>query len=353
MRLPEVLVQLPPAGGKRTFATAPIVDVDLLLVGAGPVGLYGACYAGFRGLSVAVVDSLPTPGGQVTAMYPEKLIFDIPGFPSVKGQTLVDRLLEQAAPFDPQYLLGQHAMHLDPVGERWMVTTSTGRHVLASAVVITGGVGAVAPRPLPCGEDFLGRGLQYFVPQLDVLDGQDVLVVGGGDSAVDWALASVQRAGSTTLLHRRQQFRAHAHSVNLLKNSTCAQLLDAEIVSLHGSAGVEYATVKTKGSNEPTEVPCTLVVAALGFTTQLGPIADWGLTLEHRAIGVDTAMRTNRAGIFAAGDIAAYPDKVTLIAVGFGEVAAAVNNAAAALQPEVGVAPGHSSHYAPALAAIA
>ncbi|CDZ87156.1 NAD(P)/FAD-dependent oxidoreductase [Rhodococcus ruber] len=328
------------------------VDVDLLIIGAGPVGLYGAYYAGFRGLSVAVIDALPNPGGQITAMYPEKPIFDIAGFPSIKGQKLIDGLLEQGAPFQSTYLLGQQAVSLDPVGDRWKIVTSTGQQILASAVVITAGVGSVSPRPLPCGEEFTGKGVQYFVPKLDVLDGQDVLVVGGGDSAVDWALASVERARSTTLVHRRKQFRAHAHSVKLLQESSCRQLVDAEITSLHGNGSVESAVVNVKAAAEPVTVPCTLVVAALGFTMQLGPLANWGLELENRSILVDTAMRTNRNGIFAAGDIATYPGKVKLIAVGFGEVASAVNNAAAVLQPEVGLAPGHSSDNAPAFAAI-
>ena len=328
------------------------VDVDLLIVGAGPVGLYGAYYAGFRGLSVAVIDALPNPGGQTTAMYPEKLIFDIAGFPSVKGQKLIDGLLQQGAPFQSTYLLGQQAVSLDPVGDRWKIATSTGLQILASAVVITAGVGSVSPRPLPCGEEFVGKGVQYFVPRLDVLEGQDVLVVGGGDSAVDWALASVERARSTTLVHRRKQFRAHAHSVKLLQESSCRQLVDAEIISLNGNGSVDSAIVNVKASTEPVTVPCTLVVAALGFTMQLGPLANWGLELENRSILVDTTMRTNRNRVFAAGDIATYPGKVKLIAVGFGEVASAVNNAAAILQPEVGLAPGHSSDNAPVFAAI-
>jgi thioredoxin reductase len=328
-------------------------DVDILLVGAGPVGLYGAYYAGFRGLSVAVVDALPTAGGQVSAMYPEKSIFDIAGFPSVRGQSLIDGLVQQAAPFSPLYLLGQQAQTLEPEGPRWAVTTSTGAQVRASAVVITGGVGAVSPRPLPCAEPFLDRGLQYFVPQLDVLDGQDVVVVGGGDSALDWALASVERARSTTLVHRRQQFRAHAHSVKLLQDSECVTVLDAQVTAASGDERLEAVEVTAKGEEAPRQLPCTLLVAALGFTMQLGPIAQWGLELRARSILVDSAMRTNLPNVFAAGDVTVYDGKVKLIAVGFGEVATAVNNAAALLQPEVGLAPGHSSDAAPAAVALA
>lgn len=328
-------------------------DVDVLLVGAGPVGLYGAYYAGFRGLSVAVVDALPTAGGQVSAMYPEKKIFDIAGFPSVRGQSLIDGLLEQAAPFSPVYLLGQQAQTLEPDGDRWSVTTSTGTHVRASAVVITGGVGAVSPRPLPCAEPFLGRGLQYFVPQLDALDGQDVVIMGGGDSALDWALASVERARTTTLVHRRQQFRAHAHSVQLLQDSDCVTVLDAQVTAASGGDRLEAVEVTVKGEDAARTLPCTLLVAALGFTMQLGPLATWGLELRDRSILVDSSMRTNLPSVFAAGDVTTYDGKVKLIAVGFGEVATAVNNAAAVLQPDVGLAPGHSSDAAPAPVALA
>ena len=328
-------------------------DVDILLVGAGPVGLYGAYYAGFRGLSVAVIDALPTAGGQVSALYPEKNIFDIAGFPSVRGQSLIDGLLQQAAPFSPLYLLGQQAQTLEPDGERWTVTTSAGTLVRASAVVITGGVGAVSPRPLPCAERFLGRGLQYFVPQLDVLDGQDVVIVGGGDSALDWALASVERARSTTLVHRRQQFRAHAHSVKLLQDSNCETVLDAQVSAASGDGRIEEVQVAVRGEEAPRTLPCTLLVAALGFTMQLGPIAQWGLELRDRSILVDSAMHTNLPNVFAAGDVTTYDGKVKLIAVGFGEVATAVNNAAAVLQPDVGLAPGHSSDAVPAAAPLA
>lgn len=324
-------------------------DVDVLIVGAGPVGLYGAYYAGFRGLTVAVVDALPTQGGQVSALYPEKKIFDIAGLPAVKGQDLVSGLLEQAAPFGPTYLLGQQAQTLVQDAERWTITTSAGTTVRASAVVITGGVGAVSPRPLPCAEEFLGRGLKYFVPRLDVLDGQDVVIVGGGDSAVDWALASVERARSTTLVHRRTKFRAHAHSVTQLQDSECRLVLDAEVTVASPGEDGQLACVEAavKGELAPLALPCTLLVAALGFTMQIGPIAEWGLDLQDRSILVDTAARTNLPGVFAAGDISTYEGKVKLIAVGFGEVATAVNNAAAHLQPDVGLAPGHSSDAPP------
>ncbi|AIJ26185.1 MULTISPECIES: NAD(P)/FAD-dependent oxidoreductase [Amycolatopsis] len=320
--------------------------VDLLLVGAGPVGLFGAYYAGFRGLSVAVMDSLPQVGGQVSALYPQKNIYDIAGFPSVKGQELVDRLFRQAAPFDPLYLLGQQAERLEHRDGKVVVTSHEGVTVEAGAVVITAGVGSASPRPLPCGEQYLGRGLHYFVPDLDVFTGRDVVVVGGGDSAVDWALAAVEKAKSVRLVHRRQAFRAHEHSVAQLHASRCELLLDAQVSALHGDDRVTAVEVGT--GEGPVVVPADVVVAALGFKLQLGPIASWGLELRDRSILVDATMATNLPQVYAAGDIATHDGKVKLIAVGFGEVATAVNNAAAVLQPEVGLAPGHSSDAPPA-----
>ena len=193
-------------------------DVDLLLVGAGPVGLYGAYYAGVRGLSVAVVDSLPEPGGQISAMYPEKPIYDVAGFPSIRGRDLVDGLVRQAAQYDPAYLLGDPAVTLaDGPDGRLHVGLASGATVRCGALVLTGGIGTFEPRPLPAGEEFLGRGLAYFVPRLADYAGADVVIVGGGDSACDWALALQGVARSVTVVHRRKAFRAHAASVAAMR----------------------------------------------------------------------------------------------------------------------------------------
>jgi thioredoxin reductase len=324
------------------------IDVDLLLIGAGPAGLYGAYYAGFRRLRVAVLDAQPQLGGQISAIYPEKKIYDVAGLPAVQGQALVDNLVRQAAQFDPVYILGEQATELERGDEGWTVRTATGRCIRARALVITSGVGTVTPRPLPCSaEDFLDNGLRYFVPRLDVLDGKDVVVVGGGDSAVDWALAALPRAKSVTLVHRRQQFRAHEHSVDQLRASDCRLVLDATVNALRGNGVVDSIEVQVKGQ-EPEVLPAQVVVAALGFLMNLGPIKDWGLELDGRSIRVDTSMRTNLPGIYAAGDVTMYPGKVKLIAVGFGEVATAVNNAAVELDPDASLAPGHSSDVIPA-----
>ena len=212
------------------------VAVDVLVVGAGPSGLYAAYYAGFRGLSVAVLDGLPEAGGQITALYPEKLIFDVAGFPAVKGKDLVEALVAQAAPFDPTYLLNEQAVGYADRGEDVLISCASGRTVAAKAVVVTGGIGSFNPRPLPGGEAFEGKGLEYIVPTYVPYAGKDVVVVGGGDSAVDWALGLEGVAASVTLVHRRDEFRAHAHSVKLLKDSSVTVITPVSPVSVNGSA---------------------------------------------------------------------------------------------------------------------
>jgi len=327
-----------------------VLEVDLLLVGAGPVGLYGAYYAGVRGLRTAVIDSLPEPGGQITAMYPEKPIYDVAGFPSVRGRDLVDGLVQQAARYDPTYLLGDSATSVarEPDG-RLLVGTTSGAALRCGAVVITGGIGTFTPRPLPAGEELLGRGLAYFVPRLADYAGADVVVVGGGDSACDWTLALLPIARTVTLVHRRKAFRGHAATVDAVLASAATVITDAEVTQLLGADSVDAVQVMVKGEGEPRTLPAQRVVAALGFLADLGPLREWGLELhDNRHVVVDSAMRSTVYGIYAAGDITDYDGKVRLISVGFGEVATAVNNAAVALDPEAHLFPGHSSDSAPA-----
>jgi thioredoxin reductase len=334
-------------------------EVDLVLVGAGPVGLYGAYYAGVRGLRVALVDSLPEPGGQVTAMYPEKPIYDIAGFPSVRGRDLVGNLVAQAARYDPLYLLGRQAQSLERAPsedgpERFRLTTSSGTVVDCGAVVVTGGIGTFTPRPLPAGEDFLGRGLSYFVPSLADFADTDVVVVGGGDSACDWVLALQPIARSVTLVHRRKAFRAHAATVEAVRACGADVVTDAQVTRIEGNGQVERVEVSVKGQEQPTVLPAQRVVAALGFLADLGPMREWGFDLhDNRHLVVDSTMSTDVPGVYAAGDIAEYPGKVRLIAVGFGEVATAVNNAAVHLDPDASLFPGHSTDEAPVAAAVA
>lgn len=318
--------------------------LDMLVIGAGPAGLYAAYYAGFRGMSVGIMDSLPELGGQVSALYPEKQIYDIAGFPAVKGQDLVDALAEQAATSDPTYFLGERAEELD-VGESHVtVTTDQGRTVPARTVLVTGGIGTFSPRRLPCAQEYDGRGLMYFVPRLDDLAGLDVLVVGGGDSALDWALSLEDRCRSVTLAHRRTAFRAHERSVDQLRESSVRVLTPFEVHRVHGEdriSAVELVDAEDPGRVERVEAQA--LVAALGFVADLGPFTRWGLELRKRRILVDSRMQTNLPRVFAAGDVVDYDGKVKLISVGFGEAATAVNNAAVVVDPGARVAPGHSS----------
>lgn len=325
-------------------STGTDLDVDILIIGAGPAGLYGAYYAGFRGLRVAVLDALSEPGGQVSAMYPEKAILDIAGFPSVKGRDLVNGLLAQAAPFDPAYLLGEQARSLEHAEDgRVVIGTSKGRTVTAGAVVITGGIGTFTPRPLVNGQDFVDRGLSYFVPDLSAHTGKDVVIVGGGDSAFDWAVHLEPIASSVTLVHRRDKFRAHAATVTKVRESTVRMLVNADIATVRGNGWVAEVDVAHKVDETTTTLPAQSVIAALGFTADLGPMTEWGLEIDSRHIVVNTRMETTVPRVYAAGDITDYPGKVRLIAVGFGEAATAVNNAAAVLDPDAEIFPGHST----------
>ncbi|MDI2126627.1 NAD(P)/FAD-dependent oxidoreductase [Yinghuangia seranimata] len=323
-------------------ATEP-VEADLLIIGAGPTGLYAAYYAGFRGLKVAVLDSLPEIGGQITAMYPEKMIYDVAGFPAVKGQDLVDALGEQAAQFDPVYLLGHRAEQLEHTDESVTVTCDTGLSVHAKVVLISGGIGTFSPRPLPAADAFTGEGVMFFVPRLAELADLDVLIVGGGDSAFDWAMSLEPLAKTVTLVHRRDKFRAHEHTVQRVLASNVEVITSAEVTALRGNGRVESADIVGKLDGALRTVPTQAVVAALGFVADLGPMSRWGLEQRKRHILVDSSMRTNLTRVFAAGDIADYDGKVKLIATGFGEAATAVNNAMTVIDPSAKVFPGHSS----------
>jgi thioredoxin reductase (NADPH) len=320
-----------------------MAEVDIAIVGAGPTGLFAAYYAGFRGLSTAIIDALPEPGGQISAMYPEKIIYDVAGFPAIRGRELVANLVAQTGQYDPRYLLGVRAEKLSYAADgRPTITLSDGDTLTCGAVLITGGLGSFTARPLPAADVFTGDGVLFFVKQLDLLAGHDVVIVGGGDSAFDWALSLSPIAKSVTLVHRRDKFRAHAGTVARVQELPVQIVVNAEVTRLLGDGKVTGCEISVRGE-EPRTFPADTVVAALGFTADLGPLADWGLTLDRRHIVVDSTTATNLPRVFAAGDITEYPGKVRLIAVGFGEAATAVNNAAVAIDPSAHLFPGHSS----------
>ncbi|MEK3884192.1 NAD(P)/FAD-dependent oxidoreductase [Paenibacillus sp. PL2-23] len=320
--------------------------VDLAIIGGGPAGMFAAFYGGMRQASVKIIESMPALGGQLAALYPEKYIYDVAGFPKVTAQELVDRLKEQISLFQPQVCLEEKVVHVIKRDERlFEVVTDKGAH-FAKAVIITAGVGAFEPRRLELAEAsrFEGRNLHYFVGDLQRFKDQNVLISGGGDSAVDWSLMLEPIAKSVTLIHRRDKFRAHEHSVQNLMNSSVKVITPAEITALHGDSDIAKVTLTDVKTKEETLLEVDAVIVNFGFVSSLGPIADWGIHIQGGSIVVDTRMETNIPGIFAAGDITTYPGKLKLIAVGFGEAPTAVNNAKVYIDPTAKLSPGHSSN---------
>ncbi|MET3960178.1 thioredoxin reductase [Marmoricola sp. OAE513] len=317
-------------------------QTDVLIVGAGPAGLFGAYYAGFRGMSVTLVDSLPEIGGQVSALYPEKAILDVAGFPTIKGRELVNALVEQASSAKPTYLLNVTANALTVHDDHVVMGLDDGSEVQAKVVVVTAGIGKFTPRPLPAGDGWEGRGLVFFVPSFEEYVGKDVVIVGGGDSAFDWADQLEGIANSIVLVHRRDQFRAHQATIDKVLAGPAEVITKAQVTALSGEGHVEQVEI-TLEDGEVVTRPAQAVVAALGFVADLTAMKEWGLEFDKRHIVVDSATRTNLPRVFAAGDITEYEGKVRLIAVGFGEVATAINNAAPLIFPDQGVFPGHSS----------
>lgn len=320
--------------------------VDIIIIGGGPAGLFAAFYGGMRHASVKIIESMPQLGGQLAALYPEKYIYDVAGFPKVTAGELVDRLIEQIGLFQPEVLLEEKVVEVNKQSERlFEVITNKAVHY-AKAVIITAGVGAFEPRKLelPEAAQYEKSNLHYFVGDLNRFKGQKVLLTGGGDSAVDWALMLEPIAESVALVHRRDKFRAHEHSVENLMNSKVNVMTPKEITSLHGDGRISRVTVTDVKTKEETEIEVDAVIVNYGFVSSLGPIAEWGIEIQGGSIVVDTRMETSVSGIFAAGDITTYPGKLKLIAVGFGEAPTAINNAKVYIDPDAKLSPGHSSN---------
>ena len=317
--------------------------VDITIVGGGPTGLAAAYYGGHRDASVRIVESLEQLGGQVSAVYPEKHIFDVAGFPKVNGQELIDRLTEQAMQYNPEVRLGEvvNTVEHRPDGVIAMHTES-GETLLTRTIIITAGHGAFNPRKLGLDEleQFEGRGLHYFVREKAAFAGKRVALVGGGDSALDWAMNLQDTAElPIRLIHRRDRFRGLESSVNevrrLADEGAVEILTPHEVRGARGNGILQAITVENTDTGEVREIEVDAVVTLLGFISHLGPIANWGLEFENkRQIKVNPSMQTNLEGVYAAGDVAGYDGKITLITVGFSEAALAANHAVAAIRGE-------------------
>jgi thioredoxin reductase (NADPH) len=328
-----------------------VVHTDVLIIGAGPSGLFASYYAGLRGLSVVLVDSLPQAGGQLMALYPDKPIYDVAGVPEASGAELTASLVRQAELAKPTWLLGEQALDLtrasgqtgDDIGpgHSHTVVTDKGTVVRAHGVVVAAGIGSFRPRRLHTADSYLGRGLTYAFRDSAAYQDLDVVIVGGGDTAVDWANMLAARTRSLTVVHRRPTLRAHAKSVERLRRSATRLMLGSEVIDAHGREHIEAVTVDTGSGVE--RIKAQAVIAALGHHADLGPLSRWGLELDGRHILVDRRLRTNIPGVFAVGDVTAHPGKVRIMAVGFGEAATAINNLAVELRPGEAVFPGHST----------
>jgi ferredoxin/flavodoxin---NADP+ reductase len=320
--------------------------VDIAIIGGGPAGMFAAFYGGMRQASVTLIESMPQLGGQLAALYPEKYIYDVAGFPKITAIELVEQLKQQMNHFKPDIHLEEKVLEVIKHDERsFEIVTDKGQH-FAKTVIITAGVGAFEPRrlELPEAAGFERTNLHYFISDLGQFSGQHVLISGGGDSAVDWALMLEPIAASVALIHRRDKFRAHEHSVEKLMNSTVTILTPYEITSLQGKERIESVILEDIKSKETKQLSVDAVIVNFGFVSSLGPIAEWGIAIQNGSILVDSRMETSIPGIFAAGDITTYPGKLKLIAVGFGEAPTAINNAKVYLDPTAKLSPGHSSN---------
>jgi thioredoxin reductase len=297
-------------------------------------------------MSVSLIESMPQLGGQLAALYPEKYIYDVAGFPKITAQELVNNLKTQMDHFKSQRYLEEKVVKVSKLEERLFEIVTDKRVHHARAVIITAGVGAFEPRrlELPEAAQYEKSNLHYFVSDLERYRGQKVLISGGGDSALDWALMLEPIADHVMLVHRRDKFRAHEHSVELLMKSKVEVITPVEITALRGDGQIKQVTLTDVKSAAITDYDVDSVIVNFGFVSSLGPIAEWGLQIEGGSIVVDSRMETNISGIFAAGDITTYPGKLKLIAVGFGEAPTAINNAKVYVDPDAKLSPGHSSN---------
>jgi thioredoxin reductase (NADPH) len=319
---------------------------DITIVGGGPVGLYGLYYAGLRKMKAKIIEALPEFGGQVTALYPEKHIYDVAGFPAILGRDLIKQQVEQALQYNPTVCLGEKVLELRQDGNNIQLITEKGEH-LSKTVVIAAGVGAFSLRKLPTTglNEFVGKGVYYVVKRVEDFRDKRVLIVGGGDTALDWAVGLEPIAKKITLIHRLDNWQGHEDTVDKIYHSSVDVLFPFyEMKEVYGKDCVEKVTVRQIKTKETFDIEVDAIIVNVGFIANIGPIKNWGLELEKNNIVVDEKMQTNVQGVLGAGDIVTHSAKMNLIAQGYGEIAAAVNLAKHYIDPKQRVQPQHSTH---------
>jgi thioredoxin reductase (NADPH) len=318
-----------------------MIETDIIIIGAGPVGLFTVFEAGLLKLRCHLIDVLPQVGGQLTEIYPKKPIYDIPGFPSILAGDLIDNLMEQIAPFKPGFTLGEKAISIEETSDnQFIVTTNLGTQHIAPNIAIAGGLGCFEPRKPPIANiaDFEGKGVDYMIKDPEKYRNKKVVIAGGGDSALDWALFLKDVASEVILVHRSTEFRGHLDSVqkvmDLSSNGQMKLMLNSEITHLEGSENLNKVGATIKGESEIQWVEADCFLPLFGLSPKLGPIADWGLNINKIAIEVNTLdYSTNVPGIYAVGDINTYEGKLKLILCGFHEATIMVQSAFKRIYP--------------------
>jgi len=322
--------------------------VDTTIIGGGPTGLYGLFYAGMRGIDARLIDTLPELGGQLTALYPEKYVFDVGGFPKVLAKDLARSLVEQATQFEADICLDEKVEELRREDGHFVLGTTEDERP-TKTIIIAAGKGAFKPRRLkvPGFDRFWKRGVWPHVKDPETFRDRRVLIVGGGDSAFDWSWGLKDVAASITHIHRSDRYRAHESTVGMVEEAAASGEIELltyhEVREIHGDDELSGVTIYHNETEEERSLEVDDVLALIGFVPNIGPIADWGLELEGNTIRVDSRMMTNIEGVYAAGDICTYEGKLELISTGFGEAAIAVNNAVHFADPDAKVDPGHST----------